>query len=93
MQGMCSSGTYAAFRGVCDPSGPYKNFKVLFPRKLGTDVDGAQYMLSEGNVMYYLKDYTESHKTSVRENVDDAESAVCFLSCGKKICFCSSGNG
>ena len=28
--------------------------------------------------MYYLKDYTESHKTSVRENVDDARISRMF---------------
>ena len=72
MQGMCSSGTYAAFRGVCDHLGLTKILKSYFPENWELMLTAAQYMLSEGNVMYYLKDYTESHKTSVRENVDDA---------------------
>lgn len=78
MQGMCSSGTYAAFRGVCDHLGLTKILKSYFPENWELMLTAAQYMLSEGNVMYYLKDYTESHKTSVRENVDDARISRMF---------------
>ena len=78
MQGMWSSGTYAAFRGVCDHLGLTKILKSYFPENWELMLTAAQYMLSEGNVMYYLKDYTESHKTSVRENVDDARISRMF---------------
>ncbi len=38
----------------------------------------AQYMLSEGNVMYYLKDYVQEHKTAGLDNLDDAQVSRMF---------------
>lgn len=40
----------------------------------------AQYMLSEGNVMYYLDDYTESHKTALNESMNGTMSSKVFAS-------------
>lgn len=33
-----------------------------FPENSREMLTAAQYMLSEGNVMYYIDDYTETHK-------------------------------
>ena len=45
MQGMCSSGTYAAFRGVCDHLGLTKILKSYFPENWELMLTAAQYML------------------------------------------------
>jgi len=35
-------------------------------------------MLSEGNVMYYLKDYVQEHKTAWSDSLDDAQISRMF---------------
>ena len=52
--------------------------KTYFPENWELMVTAAQHMLSEGNVMYYLKDYTEGHKTSAENSVDDERVSRMF---------------
>ena len=72
MTGIRSNGMYYAFRGISDKLGLTRLLKSYFPEDWELMLTAAQYMLSEGNVMYYLKDYTEGHKTSTSKSVDDA---------------------
>ena len=76
--GVCSSGMYMAFRGVSDKLGLTRILRQYFPENWEMMLTAAQYMLSEGNVMYYLRDYAESHKTSSSTGVDDARISRMF---------------
>lgn len=38
----------------------------------------AQYMLSEGNVLYYIDAYTETHRTAVDGVLSDAKCSRMF---------------
>ena len=78
MSGVHSSGMYMAFRGISDQLGLTRILKTYFPENWELMLTAAQYMLSEGNVMYYLRDYTESHKTASGTNVDDARISRMF---------------
>ena len=78
LTGLCSYGMYHAFRGVSDQLGLTRMLKHYFPENWELMLTAAQYMLSEGNVMYYLKDYTESHKTTAGESIDDARISRMF---------------
>lgn len=78
LSGLRSNGMYHAFRGISDKLGLTRLLKAFFPENWDLMLTVAQYMLSEGNVMYYLNDYTESHRTSTAENIDDARASRMF---------------
>lgn len=76
--GFQSCGTYEAFRGICNKLGLTKLVKRYFPEHWEGMLTVAQYMLSQGNVMYYLKDYVEGHKTALPDGIDDAAISRMF---------------
>lgn len=76
--GFQSCGTYDAFRGICNKLGLTKLVKRYFPEHWEEMLTVAQYMLSQGNVMYYLKDYVEGHKTALSDGIDDAAISRMF---------------
>lgn len=76
--GIQSVGSYAAFHGICGKLGLIKLLKRYFPDHWEQMLTAAQYMLSEGNVMYYLKDYVQEHKTAWSDNLDDARVSRMF---------------
>ncbi|HNX65193.1 MAG TPA: transposase [Oscillospiraceae bacterium] len=78
--GIFSSGVNYAFEGIADKLGLSKLLKLYFPESCKEILTTAQYMLSEGNVMYYLDDYTESHKTALNECMGSAKSSRLFSS-------------
>ena len=78
MTGVHSSGMYLAFRGISDTLGLTRILKRYFPGNWELMLTAAQYMISEGNVMYYLGDYTEGHKTAFGAKVDDAQVSRMF---------------
>ena len=78
MTGIHSYGMYRAFRGISDQLGLTRLLRTYFPENWELMLTVAQYMLSEGNVMYYVKDYTEGHKTAIGESVDDARVSRMF---------------
>ena len=76
--GFQSCGIYEAFHGICTKLGLIKLVKRYFPEHWKEMLTVAQYMLSQGNVMYYLKDYMEEHKTALSEEIDDAAISRMF---------------
>ena len=78
--GIYSSGVYFAFEGISEKLGIAKLLKLYFPENYREMLTAAQYMLSEGNVMYYLDDYTQSHKTALNESMGSAKSSRLFSS-------------
>lgn len=52
-------GVYAAFSGVVKKIGLERAIRKHFPEKADEILTAAQYMLCEGNVMYYLSDWQE----------------------------------
>lgn len=78
MTGVHSSGMYMAFRGISDTLGLTRILKRYFPENWELMLTAAQYMISEGNVMYYLGDYTEGHKTAFGAKVDDTQVSRMF---------------
>lgn len=78
LMGMKSAGTYMVFKEICKHLGIDKLLQQYFPENKELLLTAAQYMLSEGNVMYYLPDYTETHKTASDEILDDARISRMF---------------
>lgn len=76
-------GVGLVFAKICKTLGIEKLLKSYFPEHCEKILSAAQYMLSEGNVMYYLDDYTESHKTYHSERIGNAEISRVFSSLRK----------
>jgi transposase len=78
--GIYDCGVNHAFEEVAAKLGVTKLLKECFPENYKEMLTIAQYMLSSGNVMYYLDDYTESHKTAINESMSNAKSSKVFSS-------------
>lgn len=78
--GIYSCGVDEAFEGIAGSLGITKLLKRYFPENHSEIMAVAQYMLSEGNVMYYLDDYTESHKTTLNESMSNVKCSKLFAS-------------
>ncbi len=63
---------------LAQKTGLEKLLKRYFPENWREILTVAQYMLSEGNVMYYLEDYTEGHKTPLGAVMTGAGSSKLF---------------
>lgn len=73
-------GVYDAFDKVCTKLGVTKLLKRYFPEQYKEILTVAQYMLSEGNVMYYIDDYTEDHCSKINGIVSDEMCSRLFAS-------------
>lgn len=78
--GIIECGVNHAFENISAKLGLTKLLKKYFPENCNEIMTIAQYMLSEGNVMYYLDDYTEEHKTALNGNMSSAKSSKVFSS-------------
>lgn len=58
-----SCGCYHAVSTISDSLGLTKLLQQVFPDKWEQILTVAQYMAAEGNVMYYLPDFCENHRT------------------------------
>lgn len=71
-------GTYYAFFSIIKKFGIEKELKRYFPEQYKEILAVAQYMLSEGNVMYYIDDYTETHKTMLGGTIGNKRCSRLF---------------
>ena len=65
-------GVFDVFDRVCDTLGVKKLLKRYFPEHCMEILTVAQYLLSEGNVLYYIDAYTETHRTAAGGVLSDA---------------------
>ncbi len=78
--GVYEYGVYDVFEKICNKLGIKKLLKKYFPENYSEMLTVAQYMLSEGNVMYYLSDYTETHRTELKGILSDEKCSKMFSS-------------
>ncbi len=78
--GIHDCGVNGVFEGVAGNLGVTKLLKSYFPENYKEIMTVAQYMLGNGNVMYYLQDYTETHKTPLQGMMDGRRSSKMFAS-------------
>ena len=79
-KGIYNYGVYDVFDKVCTKLGVTKLLKRYFPEQFEEILAVAQYMLSEGNVMYYIDDYTEGHCTRFKGIISDERCSKLFSS-------------
>ena len=79
-KGIYNYGVYDVFDKVCTKLGVTKLLKRYFPEQFEEILAVAQYMLSEGNVMYYIDDYTEGHCTRFKGILSDERCSKLFSS-------------
>jgi len=68
------------FEAIAEKLGIVRLLKKYFPESSREILTVAQYMLSEGNVMYYLDDYTQTHKSALNECMGSSKSSKLFSS-------------
>ena len=73
-------GVFHVFMAVAEKLGLVALLKKYFPEMYKEILTAAQYMLSEGNVMAYMEDYTESHDTAKGEILTDVQCSKLFSS-------------
>ena len=78
--GIYHYGVNYAFNEIAEELGITKLLRMYFPENYKELLTIAQYMLSEGNVMYYLEDYTQDHQTMMNESIGGAKSSKVFSS-------------
>lgn len=78
--GVFEYGVYDVFSRICSRLGIKKLLKRYFPENYTEMLTAAQYMLSEGNVMYYISDYTETHTTELNGIMSDEKCSKMFSS-------------
>ena len=78
--GIYDCGVNHVFENIAANLGVKKLLKAYFPENYKEILTIAQYILSEGNVMYYLDDYTQSHKTALNGSMSNAKSSKVFAS-------------
>lgn len=77
-------GVFAAFRGIVEELGIDKLLQKHFPEKANAILTVAQYMLCEGNVMYYLPDWQDTKLSYSREILSGAETSRLFAGIDSK---------
>lgn len=78
--GIYDFGVNYTFEAITEKLGIIKLLKKYFPENSREILTTAQYMLSEGNVMYYLDDYTQTHKSALNECMGSSKSSKLFSS-------------
>ena len=66
-----SNGVYLLFSGICRKLGLEKHLKQLYSDEWKRILTVAQYMLTEGNVMYYLPDWQDETLSYEKERLSD----------------------
>ena len=84
-----SSGSYSVFHGLAKEMGMERIVKKVFPDRWESIMSVAQYMLCEGNVMYYLDDWLEEHITYSHGALSSVKMGKLFSSITEtdRICF------
>ncbi|MEG2634065.1 MAG: transposase, partial [Oscillospiraceae bacterium] len=82
--GIYDCGVNHAFKEISSKLEVTKLLKKYFQDTYNEILTMAQYMLSEGNVMYYLDDYTETHKSALNETMSSAKSSKVFSTLRKE---------
>ncbi|MEG2259730.1 MAG: transposase, partial [Oscillospiraceae bacterium] len=82
--GIYDCGVNHAFEKISSKLEVTKLLKKYFQDNYNEILTMAQYMLSEGNVMYYLDDYTETHKSALNETMSSAKSSKVFSTLRKE---------
>ena len=77
-------GVYTAFRGIVSELGLDKLLKKHFPDSAEEMLTVAQYMLSEGNVMYYLPDWQEEKLSYTHTALSSGSLSRLFVSTDSK---------
>ena len=76
-----STGSYEAFSGVAKKLGLEKTVCDVFGKEKGKEMlTVAHYMLCEGNVMYYLSDFTDETMSYMKTPLSGADSSRLFAS-------------
>lgn len=78
--GIFEYGVYDVFEKICSKLGIKRLLKRYFPENYTEILTAAQYMLSEGNVMYYISDYTETHTTALKGVLSDEKCSKMLAS-------------
>ena len=71
-------GVYAVFRGIVEELALDKLIRKHFPEKADEILTVMQYMLCEGNIMYYLPDWQEEKMNSMQELLTSSELSRLF---------------
>lgn len=78
-----SCGNYAVFSRIARKLGIEQLLQRIFPRKAEDILTVAQYMLSEGNVMYYMGDWQEENVTYSKKVLESGDISRLFASIGQ----------
>ncbi len=78
-----SCGNYAVFSRIAKELGVEQLLKKTFPGKAEDILTVAQYMLSEGNVMYYMGDWQEENVTYSQKVLESGDISRLFASIGQ----------
>ena len=73
-------GVFYVFSNVIKALGIDAILKRVFPDKYKEILTAAQYMLSEGNVMRYIENYTDTHTTYLNTLISDSKCSDIFSS-------------
>lgn len=73
-----SNGVYRLFSRICQKTGIEGLLKQLYPEHWRKILTVAQYMLTEGNVMYYLPDWQDETVSYESERLSDREISRLF---------------
>jgi transposase len=76
--GIQDFGTADVFEKVTVKLGVRKLLRRYFPENEKEMLTAAQYMLSQGNVMYYLDEYTQTHKTAQKGSMSNEMCSKMF---------------
>lgn len=73
-----SNGVYRLFSEICKKTGIESLLKQVYPERWKQILTVAQYMLTEGNVMYYLPDWQDETVSYETERLNDQEISRLF---------------
>lgn len=79
-----STGTYTVFSEICKKLGIEAKLFTLFGDRTEKILTVAQYMLTEGNIMYYLPDYQEEKRTYYESSISSQQVSRLFSSITKE---------
>lgn len=78
IKGIYDYGVNYTFETIAEKLGITRLLKKYFAEHYKKMLTVAQYMLDEGNVMYYLDDYTQGHTSALNECMGSAKSSKLF---------------